>query len=261
MSNETETTTIPAATVPLPSRGKLYPPGSPLHGKTTVDIKAMSAVEEDILTSKNLIKSGKVLDALMSSCILDKKIKVDELLVGDRNAILTSIRITGFGTEYTLKVKCPSCDRMDEFSFDLSQLPLRMLDVDPVVPGTNGFEFELPFSKRKVVFKLPTGNDEKEFSQLLENMEKAKKTTGSSIDQLVTTRLKMQVISIGGETDKAKLTKLIQEMPTRDTRALRKAIEETAPDVVMKQEFECSHCDEKAEVDVPMGTEFFWPSI
>ena len=100
---------VPVEVVPLPSQGRVYPAGSPLRGRETVEIKAMTANEEDILMSPALIKQGKVLDKLMSSCLIDKSIDPQELLSGDRNALMIAIRITGYGSDYTVKTTCPNC--------------------------------------------------------------------------------------------------------------------------------------------------------
>ncbi len=86
---------VPVEAVPLPSKGTVYPADSPLHGQETVEIRAMTAKEEDILTSRALIKKGTVITHLIQSCLVNKQIDVNEMLVGDRNAIMTALRITG----------------------------------------------------------------------------------------------------------------------------------------------------------------------
>lgn len=246
---------VPAAAVPLPSQGKVYPPGSPLSGKKLVEIKAMTTVEEDILTSQALLKSGKALDSLIKSCLIDKSIDVGALLAGDRNALLVSIRITGYGQQYDCDVICPVCGTKTLHSFDLARLPLKMIEGDPISPGVNEFTHTLP-SGRVVTYKLLTGNDEKELSLTI---DRTKKYSGGR-DSLITTRLMFQVLSIDGERDPEKLSHMIKTMTAMDSRSLRKTIEQMSPDVSMKQDFTCPSCTESMEVDVPMGAEFFWPS-
>jgi len=245
----------PAATVPLPSLGKVYAPGSPLSGVETFQIRAMTARDEDILTSRGLLKSGRALDTLLKSCILDRSIDVDSMLAGDRNAALVAIRITGYGQQYKVKVNCPACDAAVEHEFDLSVLPVKRLGADPVQPGVNEFLFHLSVCNKDVTFKLLTGADERELSTILERTKKA----GSGIDGLVTTRLLQQIVSIGGEKDRSKLAGIIRNLSARDSRDLRTFMDKVSPGVEMKQSLACNACGEESEVDVPMGTEFFWP--
>ena len=111
---------IPQESVPLPSRGVIYPQDGPLHGQETIDIKPMTAREEDILTSRAYIKSGTVLTKLLQSCIVNKSIKPDNLISGDRNALLVSLRITGYGADYDVEVDCPECGTKSKQTFDVS---------------------------------------------------------------------------------------------------------------------------------------------
>ena len=245
----------PAAAVPLPSKGKVYPPDSPLAGAELLEVKAMTAREEDILTSAALLKQGKALDMLLRSCILDRRIDVDQMLSGDRNAALIAIRITGYGQGYTVKVECPACNEKSDHEFDLAKLPVKPLGAEPLEPNTNLFSFPLPISQKVVQFRLMTGADERELSTTLERQRKL----GSGLDQLVTTRLAHQIVSIGAEKDRTKISRIVQTMPARDSRELRRYMDQIVSGVDMKQEFACLRCGETAEVDVPMGTEFFWP--
>lgn len=247
---------VPAAAVPLPSQGKVYPEGTPLSGKELVEIKAMTAVEEDILTSRGLLRTGKALDALMKSCIIDKSVDPSQLLSGDRNAILVSIRIVGYGQDYDCEVTCPVCGEKTKHSFDLSQLPMKRLGADPVAPGVNEFAHTLP-SGRQVTFKLLNGAEEKDLSTAVERM---KKLSGDGRESLITTRLQFHVVSVDGEKDGGKIAQILRTMSAKDSRDLRKKIDDVSPGVEMKQEFTCPSCTETMEVDVPMGTEFFWPS-
>lgn len=246
---------VPSDVIPLPSRGKVYPAGSPLCNLESLEIRAMTARDEDILTSRALLKQGKAIDALLRSCIVDKTIDVDSMLTGDRNAALVGIRMTGYGAEYKVKTACSKCDAVSPYEFDLSQIPLKMLEADPIEPLSNSFMFKLPMSKKTVVFRLSTGADERRVADDLEMMRKRGGT-----DSMVTTRLHSQIISIDGETDRTKLMSLVQTMPARDSRDLRKHIDNVSPGITMRQEVTCPECDESSEVDVPMGTEFFWPS-
>ena len=145
---------FPTEVVELPSKGHFYVDGHPLS-KGKVEIKYMTAREEDILTSQNLIKQGTVIEVLLQSLIVDKKIKVDDMLIGDKNAIMVSARILGYGKEYQF-----TWDN-DEQTADLSKLESKVIDFSKFAKGMNEFSFELPNSKRTVTFKLLNGKDEK----------------------------------------------------------------------------------------------------
>jgi hypothetical protein len=247
---------VPVESVPLPSRGVVYPNTSPLHGQETIDIRAMTAREEDILTSRALIKKGTVITNLLQSCIVDKKISVPEMLAGDRNAVMVALRITGYGSEYVSEAECPTCNAKSKQEFDLSQLSVKPLEIDPVANGENSFEFTLPVTKKKVLFKFLTGLDEEEIVQIQER----KKKTGAIADSLVTTRLQYAVTSVDGKTDKALISNFIRNMPAKDSLSLRSFIDKHEPGIDMKVFMDCPSCSETSEIRMPMGAAFFWPS-
>jgi len=246
---------VPVESVPLPSRGVVYPAESPMYGKETVDIRAMTAREEDILTSRALIKKGTVITHLIKSCLVDKTIDVDEMLVGDRNAIMTALRVTGYGSEYNAEVDCPACGERSKQEFKLTDLPIKRLEVDPVVDGANLFGFTLPMTKKKVHFKFLTGEDESNITVLMERRKK----TGAQGESLVTTRLGHQLVAVDGIKDKNKISTFIRNMPARDSLALRKHVDASEPGLDMKTWMDCPHCMESSEVRLPLGASFFWP--
>ena len=245
---------VPTEAIPLPSLGRVYPVESALHTSEFIEITAMTAKEEDILTSRALIKKGTVITHLIKSCLVDKTIDVDEMISGDRNAIMTALRITGYGSEYTADVDCPACGERSKQDFNLSNLPVRNLLIEPAAEGVNLFEFELPVTKKKVHFKFLTGKDEQEIMTLQER----KKKQGMQ-DNLVTTRLQYSLIAVDGIKDKNKIGTFIRSMPARDSLALRKFIDDNEPGVEMKDWIQCPHCDTHSEVRLPMGASFFWP--
>lgn len=247
----------PVATVPLPSRGRAYPPESALYLCETVDVKAMTAKEENILASPALIRKGTALSTLMRACITSRAIDPDQLLVGDRNAILNAIRVSAYGHEYEAKVVCPKCNEEQDRTFDLSKIPMHTLDVDPVSgPGSNRFTFTLPMWQKIVEFKLLTGGDVASLDKDMERVRKAR----NGAEETVTMRLLAQILSIDGEDDRAKVARMVQNMPARDSRDVRGYMDDITPRVDMEQEMACAACGEESTVDIPMGTEFFWPS-
>lgn len=246
---------IPVESVPLPSGGSIYPQGSPISGCETVDIKAMTAKEEDILTSRALIKKGTVITELIRSCLVDKNIDPDQLIAGDRNAVMTAIRITGYGANYTVDVDCPACSEKSKQNFNLAELPIKRLEISPVEFGKNLFEFRLPVSGKVVQFKFLNGKDEQEITVTAER----KKKQGQQTDNLVTQKLMYSVVSVDGTTDKVKVQAFIRNMPARDSLALRKFMDSSEPGIDMKSWMSCPSCDESSEVRLPMGVSFFWP--
>ena len=246
---------VPVETVPLPSMGTVYSSDSPLFRQETIDIKAMTAKEEDILTSRALIKKGTVITHLLRSCMMDKRIDPDEMLSGDRNAIMTAVRITGYGADYKVEVDCPVCSEKSKQSFDLTQLPIKRLNVNPVAEGANLFDFVLPVSKKRIRFKFLTGADEAE----LATMQERKKKQGMTTDNLVTQRLMFAVQSIENVTDKTKIAMFIKNMPARDSLELRRYIDTNEPGIEMKSWMDCPSCLEHSEVRLPIGAAFFWP--
>ena len=245
----------PVDLVPLPSRGAIYSVESGLAGKESLEVRSMTAKEEDILTSRALIKKGTVITELIRSCMTDKTIDVDDMISGDRNAVMTALRITGYGSEYSVEVDCPACDARQKQEFSLSELPIKYLELRPVTEGANLFEFELPVSKKKVHFKFLTGKDENEMSLIQERQKKQ----GQKIDSLVTSRLKYAIVAVEGVTDRNKINHFIRNMPARDSMVLRKHMDKNEPGIDMKAWMTCVECDEHSEVRLPLGASFFWP--
>lgn len=247
---------VPAELVKLPSAGKIYSTESGLAGCDEIEIKAMTTHEEDILTSRAYAKKGTTITELIKSCVVDKSINVEELVSGDRNALMVAIRITGYGPKLTPELQCPKCGETNHPEFDLSQVSITPIGADPVMPGVNEFACELPVTKAKVTFKLLTAKNEEE---LVSQHERKKKILNSPVDTLMSDQLKMSLLSVNGKRDRAALAFFVDYMPGQDSLALRDKISEIKPDVDMKQLFECKFCDLVEEVDIPIDREFFWP--
>ena len=247
---------IPNEVVPLPSGGTVYPQNSSLFGRETVDIKAMSAHEEDILTSKALLKKGTIITELIRSCMIDKTINPTDLLTGDRNALMIAIRITGYGQEYDAEVQCNECDAKQKYQFNLAALPIKRLEIAPVQQGSNLFEFKLPATGLIVRFKFLTGRDEEDIST---SAERNKKLNLSNSENTITSTLLHNIVSINSVEDRAKIANFVKKMPARDSLALRTYIKDNEPGIIMKQEITCSACGAMEEVMVPLGVSFLWP--
>ena len=250
---------VPTQFVTLPSGGKYYPENHPLHNKETVEIKFMTAKEEDILTSKSLLKQGVAIDRLIESVLLDKNINVNSLLVGDKNALIVAARITGYGEEYETKVTCPSCNESDSFSFDLD--PDRIKDIgsaledySAVQTEDNTFVVQVPMTKAKVECRLLTGADE--MKTFKETQRKAKK---KMTETMLTDQFKSFIVSVNGDSSPLTVRSFIQAMPARDSRHLRTFYSDITPNVDLSQIYECSSCGYSADMEVPLTADFFWP--
>ncbi len=246
----------PAELVKLPSGGKIYSVSSGLAGKSEIEIKAMTTREEDILTSRAYAKKGTTVSELIKSCVIDKSIDVDELISGDRNALMVAIRITGYGPKLNPELRCPKCEHVNHPEFDLSLVSIKPIGAEPVAPGVNEFECDLPMIQSKATFKLLTAKDEEE---LLKNHERKKKMFNSPVDTLMSDQLKMSLLSVNGKRDRANLSFFVDNITGQVSQALREKMLSIKPDVDMKQMFSCESCDFAEEVEIPIDREFFWP--
>ena len=247
---------VPRDFVMLPSKGRVYPSNTALHNMEELEVRHLTAADEDIMTSRALLRSGKAIDTMLSNVIVNKSINVEQLVSGDKNAILTFLRITGYGPEYPVEFTCPSCDEEINYDFDLSQLKMKFLDDDPVNEGENRFGFELP-SGINIEFKLLNSAED---AAITAEQEKYKKATNSPLEKTVTTRLKHQIVSLDNKSDKSFINNFVDNMNVRDSRAFRKHLEDLEPDVIMKQDFTCPMCSHNEEVDIPVTVGFFWPN-
>ena len=235
--------------IDLPSLGKVYPKDSPIsNGK--IEIKYMTAKEEDILTSQNLIKKGLVIDKLLDSLIITEGIKCDDLVLGDKNAVMVAARVLAYGPEYECEVTNPNTEKTFNHIFNLADCPFKKIPDD--VEG-NKFELELPVSKTKITFKLLTGKEEK----LIEAELKGIKKTGVQVSPELTTRLRHTITSVNGDGDMNTINQFVQNMLSRDSLELRKYINKVSPDIELAQEVEMG--GDTVKVDIPMTVNFFWP--
>lgn len=248
----------PVIDVPLPSCGRVYAADHPLHGKQSIEITAMTAAQENILTNRSLAKKGTILTHLIASCLRDRRIDARSLLIGDRNTIMVALRISGYGNEYEAKVICPACEEQSRQKFDLTQLPIRRLEIDPAIANSNLFEMILPMSKARVRFKFLTGADEEDVAVTASQKKKALGSDASASD-LVTSGLMQALMSINGVEDRSQIQKALPKMPAFDSNSLRRYIQDNEPGMQLRSQMVCPSCDHTGEVDMPLGAGFFWP--
>jgi transcription elongation factor Elf1 len=246
---------FPVEYIDLPSEGHFYPASSPLSSGR-IQLKCMTAREEDILTNQNLIKKGVVLDELLKALIVTPNVKLDDILVGDKNAIFVAARRLAYGDEYPAKITCPKCGEENDVKVNLSELKAKAFDFNKYAKGENAFSFELPVSKKTVVYRLLTHKDEGDIDAELKGLAKISKANAPEM----TTRLKYSIVSIDGSNDRGVVKKFVDNMLAKDSIALRKHIRENTPDLDMTFDFTCSACGHNERMAMPLGVDFFWPS-
>lgn len=240
---------LPAEVVELPSKGLVYPKDNPLSsGK--LEMKYMTAKEEDILTNMNYIRDGIVIDKLLQSLVVSK-INYDDLIIGDKNALLIAARVLGYGKDYIFEVTDEDGNKV-KHTCDLTQLPIKEIDQSLFTPGKNEFSYKLPASGNEITFKLLTHGDEKKIAQELKGLQKI--NPKGSFDR--TTRLKYMITSVNGATESAAVREFVDKhLLAKDSRSLRNYIQTISPDI------DLTYYPDGAEegITIPLGIDFFWP--
>jgi len=248
---------FPTEVIDLPSKGKLYPESNPLS-KGTVEIKYMTAKEEDILASQNLIKKGVVLDKLFESVVVDAGVNVGDIFIGDKNAILLATRILGYGKDYQVEMTDPTSGEKQKVNIDLSKVQVKEVS-DENLNSENRYEFDLPLGKKKIIFRLLTHKDEQDINAEIQALNRL--TKGDVVSQDVTTRLRYMIQDVDGNEDRAYINNFVKNsLLARDSRALRKYIQEFTPDLDLTFNFVSDVTGEQEALDIPFGIGFFYPS-
>ena len=242
---------FPTEVVELPSKGLIYPKDNPLSsGK--IEMKYMTAREEDILTNQNYISKGIVLDKLIESLIISK-VNINDVVIGDKNALLVASRVLGYGKDYKFKAYNSDSRQIEEFTVDLTTLKDKILKKkDLIEEGVNEFKYELPHSKTSITFKILTHGDEKKIEKEIQGLQKIKK---DSIPE-ISTRLKYLITSVEGDSEKKTIREFVDNyMLARDSRSLREEIKRVQPDI------DLTYTGEGAEegINIPVNLTFFWP--
>ena len=238
---------FPTEEVELPSKGLLYPEGHPLKsGK--IEMKYMTAREEDILTNQNYIAKGIVLDKLLQSLIITD-VKLKDLFIGDKNAILIASRILGYGKDYQIKYNGQA------HTVDLSLLENKKIDEKLFIGGKNEFDWELPHSGTKLTFRILTDGLDKEIEAEIKGIQKINK--GASPE--ISTRMKYLITSVEGDSSGKTVRDFVDTyLLARDAKALRDHIIKIQPDIELKTQI-TNEYDELEEIDVPISLNFFFP--
>lgn len=245
---------FPTEVVDLPSKGYYYPEDNSLSSGQ-IEIKYMTAREEDILTSQNLITKGIVLDKLLESLVVDKKIDLNSMLIGDKNALFIAARVLAYGKEYTFDY-VDNQGQSKEHTHDLTKLKDKKIDFSKHEKGKNLFSFKLLHAERTIEFKLLTDGDEREVGKEVEALSKV----SGGVTKEVTTRYKKMIISVDGNSERAFVNNFVDnEFFTQDSQAFRNHYQEITPDIDM--DIVIDDGGEGVEITVPMTVRFFWPSV
>jgi hypothetical protein len=251
---------VPTEFVKLPSEGKHYPTDHPLFNETTIEIKQMTAKEEDILTSVALIENGVALERLLESVIINKAIDPGTLLVGDRNAIIIAARVSGYGNMYRTTITCPSCITEQKHAFNLnnakvitaSEIMSSLPDVVSI-SDSGSHIVTLPKSKLVIEMCLLNGYDEKNLTNKIVDSKDSKS------QKLITTQLSHMIRSVNGNSTKEAIEYVSQNLPSGDSAFLRKIYTKIVPNVELSLGFKCQHCEHSEDMEVPLTADFFWP--
>ena len=237
--------------IELPSKGLFYK-----SKKNTVQVSYLTATDENILTSPNLLQSGKVIDVLLNKKIVDKDIKADDMLPGDKNAILFWLRSTGYGEKYPIEVTDPNTNEKFEYEVDLSEIPIKEITLTPDENGE--CEFILPLSKSKVKFRYLTSKEE---DTIVEQDEKDRRKKGpNAISEVLTKKLIAQIMEIDGIRDRNEIYVKVNRLKVGDSSALRKYINDNEPGLDTNIQV-TSPSGSFFFTELPITTKFLWPYI
>jgi hypothetical protein len=249
---------FPTEVITLPSKGLIYSESNPLS-KGSVEIKYMTAREEDILASQNLIKKGVVLDKLFESVVVSEGVSVGDISVGDKNAILLATRILGYVADYNVEVTDPFTGESQKVTIDLAKIQTKEVD-DSLLNRENRYEFELPISKKKIKFKLLTHKDEIDINAEIQALNRLVKGD-SVVSQDVSTRLRYMIQEVEGNTDRGFINNFVKNsLLARESKALREYVRTISPDLDLKYQFTSDLTGESEALDIPFGVGFFYPT-
>tara|TARA_R100000008_G_C3578215_1_gene166617 strand:- start:373 stop:1182 length:810 start_codon:yes stop_codon:yes gene_type:complete len=245
---------VPTDFVELPSKGKFYPEEHPFYNKEEVEVKFMTTKEEDILMSPSYNKKGIVFDRLIDSILVDR-VKVDSLLLGDKNAILLNARKNAYGSEYEVSLVCKQCYYEQKLVIDLDEVGIKskaLEDIEFTEKGT--FVIRTPRTKKTVELKLLTAKDEEEIIEKIEQ-----KTKHNLPEAVVTDRLRQIIVSVEGSTDILVISEFVSSLPIFDSKYIQKKYVQATPDVDFVYENTCEECGHINKGGVPINEGFFWP--
>lgn len=145
--------------IPLPSKGECYENKTP-----KIAVSYLTANDENMIVSPNLYRDGLILDYLLKAKIKNNTIDPDDLLEGDRDAIILWLRATGYGTQYPVTVTDNKTGIDFDTVVDLTQIKHKPFTLKGDENGY--FDYELPVTKHKVKFRFLTHGDIKQIEEI-----------------------------------------------------------------------------------------------
>jgi len=249
----------PTEFVELPSQGRFYATDHPLHGHDTVEIRFMTAKDEDILTSQTLLRKGIALEKLLQNLVVDKRIRPSELLSGDRSAILVAARATAYGELYETEVTCPACSAKADYGFNLRDGRLNhgddWGDLDITETDDTTFLVTLPVTGVTAEIRLLTGADETTITSAVKRNKK-----NALLEKTLTSQITKFIVSLNSDENRDTIYKFVDMMPAADSYYLRRAYRALNPTFDLTQHYECSSCGHTQDMEVPITANFFWPN-
>lgn len=232
----TKRSTIPSELVLLPSKGKVYPKSNPLS-KGSVEMRYMTAYDEDILTNLSYIRAGTLFDKLLSNLILDT-VNVDDILAADKDALIIAARIHGYGANYNVTVTDPNTKATLERTMNLSKLKMRDFNLESNDAG----EFEYKAEGIDIKFRF------------LSNKE----IQSISPERLNSDFLKQSIVECNGSRDAAEIENFIMyQMTPKESREFRTYITNNLPGLVLEAEFE-GESGGTFTAGFQLGSNLFW---
>ena len=257
---------IKSKPIELPSEGYFYPEGHPLS-KGTVEIRHMTAADEDILTDEQLIQRGEVIDRLLENVIVEEGIELDDVLNGDIGGIMLATRILAYGPQYAFETECPVCGEQNQKTADLGEIQSKDIPFDEYEPNQTEFEMTLPVTEADVAFGLLTRGDIQNINNEIDRVKRnagkkkdGKRKAGGQVSTNMTTRLRYLLEEVNGSRDIKDIRKFVDQMPAKDSLALRKEVGRINPDLDLEYEFICDFCGHMEDIQIPLDETFFFPT-
>lgn len=261
---------IKAKPVPLPSEGYFYPEGHPLSDGT-IKIRHMTAADEDILTDEQLLQQGEAIDELLKNVIVEEKVELDDVLNGDVGGIMLATRILAYGPQYRFETECPICDEKNQKTADLNEIQSKEVPFEEFEQNQTEFSIQLSEppkgSGSHIVFSLLTRGEVKQVNTELDRVKRnaGKQTSkgkkaGRQVSTNMTTRLRYLIDEVDGSRDVKDIRDFVQQMPARDSLALRNEVSRINPDLDLVHDFICDFCGHRENIDIPLDETFFFPT-
>ena len=253
---------IKSKPIELPSEGYFYPKDHPLSDGT-VEVRHMVAKDEDLLSDEQLIQKGEAIDKLLENVIVEEGVELDDVLNGDIGGIMLATRILGYGPDYAFETECPVCGEQNQKSADLTEIQSKDVPFEEFEIHQTRFEKQLPVTGANVTFKLLTRGDVQQINNELDRVKRnaaGKKSSGPQVSTNMTTRLRHLIEEVNGETSMAEIREFVDNMPAKDSLALRREVARINPDMDLEYEFICDFCGHKEMMDIPLDETFFFPT-